>query len=77
VEKYSWQMCTQDDVVKVEKQIGQQYSRQQSDPNTAKEMEQKENKESEEEVCQLCICLIKYVVKSYSYYNNIVSFHCL
>jgi len=44
-EKYNWQASTQD-VVKFEKQISRQYSRQQSN-----QMERKEIKESEEEVC--------------------------
>ena len=51
MKKYTRQTSTQDDVVKFEKQVSQQYSKQQSNTEETGKKENKDSEENKEEVC--------------------------
>ena len=51
MKKYTRQTSTQDDVVKFEKQVSRQYSKQQSNTEETAKKEDKESEENKEEVC--------------------------
>jgi len=54
----------------IQKQVSQQYSRQQSNPDTTKELENKESKENEREVCAYFIvtCILWYYQLNFAYH---------
>jgi len=65
IKKYSRQTSAPDDGIKFEKQMSQQYSRQQSNPDATEDTRdkgKKEAEESKEEVCYLnFLCMTTYI----------------